>query len=111
MRSPRSNSSNSKPKQNSMKLAVAKSLKNMVQQRVIDEKSKLSLSYLLKFKDKYIKEANSITTPITLLNSAKYRSYKQAQIIKRDYERAPVADYMLSNLFKIYVLLHENEWI
>lgn len=41
----------------------------------------------------------------------KYKKYKSALILKQDHDRVPIIDFMLTNLFRVYLLLDTKRWI
>ena len=76
------------------------------------ESQNLKFSLLKKLK-KQIKEPVSIHTPLQLRDkttSNRFKNYTEAKIIKRDHDRLVILDFLLSNLFRVFLLLHDRHW-
>ena len=75
-----------------------------------NEKFKLGLlSKFTKLQKKY-KPPLPIETPFDLTGLPKYRNFEFAQIIKRDHDHAAIVDFLISGMYRIYLLLHDKQW-
>ena len=50
-----------------------------------------------------IKDPPQVAIPINLLFSAKYKRFLTAEIYKLDHDRIGVIDFLLANLYKIFL--------
>lgn len=39
-----------------------------------------------------------------------YKKFLAARIIKLDHERTAIIDFMLANLYKVFLMLHDRNW-
>ena len=70
----------------------------------------LRTSFLLKFR-KYLRVPPHIQTPFELQDTVpKYQKFKKARVIKRDHDRMPIVDFLLSNLYKAFLHFHNRNW-
>ena len=58
-----------------------------------------------------MKEPVYVQTPVDLGNQARYRMYRSAKIIKNDHDRMQVINYLLSNVYRVYLLLQDSNWL
>ena len=66
---------------------------------------------MLKKFNKQMKEPVYVQTPVDLGNQARYRMYRSAKIIKNDHDRMQVINYLLSNVYRVYFLLQDCNWL
>lgn len=69
----------------------------------------MKLALLSKFK-RLIKDPVHVTTPIELKDNPRYRKYRHAAIIRQDFDRIGVIDFILINLYKAYLMVHDKQW-
>ena len=65
---------------------------------------------LRKFR-KQIEEPTIVSTPVNLSHQYRYRKNHSTYIVKRDHDRGQIIDYLIANLFKVYLLLFDRNWI
>ena len=75
-----------------------------------EDNRRKKLFMLRKFR-KQIEEPTIIQTPVNLSHQYRYRKYNSTFIVKRDHDRGQIIDYLLANLFKVYLLLLDRNWI
>ena len=84
------------------------------QQRELARKSEanenLKFSMINKFK-KSMKDPVYVQTPVNLGNQTRYRMYRTAKIIKNDHDRILVLNYLISNMFRVFLFLHDCNWL
>ena len=60
-----------------------------------------------------IEDINSrtvIQTPIRLVGHPKYKKFRNANIVKLDHDRYQIIDFLLTTLYKVYLLLQDRHW-
>ena len=45
------------------------------------------------------------------IKTPKYEGYEKARIVKRDHEKIPIVDFLLAQIYKVYLLLDSGSWI
>ena len=75
-----------------------------------EDNRRKKLFMLRKFR-KQIEEPTIVQTPVNLSHQYRYRKYNSTFIVKRDHDRGQIIDYLLANLFKVYLLLFDRNWI
>ena len=74
-----------------------------------EEKIIAKLGSLTKFK-RLIKQPVTLQTPFSLTDQFRYRKYRVANILKKDFDRVQIIDFLLSNLYKVFLMLQERQW-
>ena len=54
---------------------------------------------------KLMKDPVKTRIPIDLLDQPRFKQFRKASIIKQDHERNSVIDYLISNLYRVFLLL------
>ena len=49
-------------------------------------------------------------TPHEMKPIGKFSKFKAVRLLKKDHEREPIIDFLLSNLYKAYLLLFDKNW-
>ena len=75
----------------------------------IEDSIKLKFLMLSKF-TKQMVDPVKVSTPVFLIDQPRFRNFKKANIIKIDHERNQIIDYMISNLYRVYLLLFDKSW-
>ena len=50
------------------------------------------------------------TADLDIRSLPKYKNFKEARIVRQDHDRKPILDFFITNLYKIYVLIHNRNW-
>ena len=58
-----------------------------------------------------MKDPVYVQTPVNLGNQTRFRMYRTAKIIKNDHDRILVINYLISNLFRVFLFLHDCNWL
>lgn len=70
----------------------------------------MKLALLSKFK-RLIKDPVQVSTPIELKEvNPRYRKYRNATILRQDFDRIGVIDFLLISLYKAYLMVHDKQW-
>lgn len=82
---------------------------NKAKKKLNTEGDNVKLAQLRKFK-KIIEDPGNVQTPFDLKGNPKYRKFKTACIIKQDRDRLAIIDFLISGLFRIYLLLGDKHF-
>ena len=76
------------------------------------ENEGLKYKQVIKFTKKpwKIKDIEVVPTPVDVSHQVKYKRFYQAKMIKMDHDRVSVIDWLLANLFKIFLLIKDRFW-
>ena len=102
----RNNRARAYTQQNSMENTSPEATKRSIQE---EESHAYKLSLLAKY-NVLIKPAPSHTCPIPFDNHHRYKQYDQALIIKQDFDRVQVIDFLIANLYKVFLMLHMYDY-
>ena len=80
----------------------------MARKNEADENLKFSM--INKFM-KMMKEPVYAHTPVDLSNQARYRMYRSVKLIRNDHDRILVINYLISNVFRVFLFLHDCNWL
>ena len=73
----------------------------------------MKLAHLTKFR-KMVADPVKVDTPFDFLAPdvyyPKYKKFKKARIIKQDHDRMFIVDFLIANMFKVYLLLYDKNW-
>ena len=83
-------------------------------QKELARKSEANENLKFSMINKFIKSMKNpvyVQTPVNLVNQTRYRMYRTAKIIKNDHDRILVINYMISNVFRVFLFLHDCNWL
>ena len=75
----------------------------------LPEASGMKFKMLQKFKN-MVKDPPSVGIPVELTHLSKYKKCTQAEIIRVDHDRVVIIDQLLSNLYTLYLQLHDKSF-